>query len=111
MIPGRGWMDGLADLRAVARHLRLLAEEPLCVLEHARGVRTRLRTTMTDQSDAGSTNQTQEARVYSHDRPIRRGKRGYVLRDCNAHSGALVQSGPVRRTIRGRRRRAPTLNS
>eukprot|EP00959_Pyramimonas_sp_CCMP1952_P279310 5839815-Pyramimonas_sp.AAC.1 len=39
-----------------------------------------------DQSDAGSagtfsrwTNQTQEARVYTHDGPIRRRKRGSIL--------------------------------
>eukprot|EP00959_Pyramimonas_sp_CCMP1952_P119456 2497775-Pyramimonas_sp.AAC.1 len=41
---------------------------------------------MTDQSDAGragifsqQTNQTQDARVYSHDGPIRRGTRGFIL--------------------------------
>eukprot|EP00976_Prorocentrum_cordatum_P043609 882349-Prorocentrum_minimum.AAC.1 len=54
-----------------------------------------------DQSDAGSagifsrwTNQTQDARVYSHDGPIRRRKCGYILRPSAHHDGALAKWSP-----------------
>eukprot|EP00976_Prorocentrum_cordatum_P112760 1195588-Prorocentrum_minimum.AAC.3 len=57
-----------------------------------------------DQSDAGSagifsrwTNQTQEARVYSHDGPIRRRKRRYIL--TMDQSG--VSAGPSDHRRRG----------
>eukprot|EP00976_Prorocentrum_cordatum_P030740 625625-Prorocentrum_minimum.AAC.1 len=50
---------------------------------------------MTDQSDAGSasifsrrTDRTQEARVHSHDGPIRRRKRGYILTTDRSHAGS-----------------------
>eukprot|EP00976_Prorocentrum_cordatum_P009141 182463-Prorocentrum_minimum.AAC.1 len=48
-----------------------------------------------DPSDAGSagmfsrrTHQTQEARVYSHDEPIRRWKRGYILTTNPSDAGS-----------------------
>eukprot|EP00959_Pyramimonas_sp_CCMP1952_P218498 4569983-Pyramimonas_sp.AAC.1 len=50
---------------------------------------------MTDRSDAGSagilsqrTNQMQEARVYSHDGPIGRRKRGYIRTTDQSAAGS-----------------------
>eukprot|EP00959_Pyramimonas_sp_CCMP1952_P141054 2952391-Pyramimonas_sp.AAC.1 len=48
------------------------------------------------------TNQTQEAQVYSHDGPIRRRKRRYILttdQSYHLHAAALVR-GPRRRLPR-----------
>eukprot|EP00976_Prorocentrum_cordatum_P004928 96904-Prorocentrum_minimum.AAC.1 len=49
-----------------------------------------------DQSDAGSvgifprrTNQTHEAWVYSHDGPIRRRKRGFILTTDQSDAGSV----------------------
>eukprot|EP00976_Prorocentrum_cordatum_P041101 834337-Prorocentrum_minimum.AAC.1 len=56
-----------------------------------------------DQSDAGSmgifprwTNQTQEARGYSHDGPIRRRKHGYIptTDQSDTGSGTIVVAPP-----------------
>eukprot|EP00959_Pyramimonas_sp_CCMP1952_P165304 3455553-Pyramimonas_sp.AAC.4 len=79
---------GLRAARRDQDHLQLLQPLP-----HVRGARFRW------------TNQTQAARVYSHDGPIRRNRRGYILMMDQSDAGStgtfyLLQVAPLERAIR-----------
>eukprot|EP00959_Pyramimonas_sp_CCMP1952_P095785 2002824-Pyramimonas_sp.AAC.1 len=50
------------------------------------------------------TSQTQEARVYSYDIPIRRKKRGYILTTDQSDTGVAVAPSPTTPTGRARPR-------